>query len=117
MSAGARVLILLLAAALGFAPTALARDGKLGFTVDLAADEARPEPRIREVIVTEIAPASAAARAGMKTGDVLYRFGGKPVVGSAAREFFRAMQVDVGEKVVLVVLRDGKPVSLTLVAQ
>ena len=33
------------------------------------------------------------------------------------REFFEAMQVEAGETLVLVVLRDGKPVSLTLVAQ
>lgn len=67
--------------------------------------------------MTEVAPASAAARAGMKPGDVLDRFDGRPVAGSAAREFFEAMKVEAGEKRVLVVLRDGKPVSLTLVAQ
>lgn len=117
MSVGARVLILLLGGLLGTALHAHARDGTLGFTVDLAADEAGPEPTIKEVIVTGVAPASAAARAGMKTGDVLDRFGGKPVAGSAAREFFEAMQVEAGETLVLVVLRDGKPVSLTLVAQ
>jgi S1-C subfamily serine protease len=117
MSVGARVPILLLAGLLGTAVSAHAREGRLGFTVDLAADEAGAGSRIKEVIVTEVAPGSAAARAGMKRGDVLDRFGGTPVAGSAAREFFAAMKVEAGETLVLVVRRDGKPVSLTLVAQ
>lgn len=117
MSVGARVLILLLAGLLGSVFTTHAREGKLGFTVDLAADEAGSEPRIREVVVTGVASGSAAARAGMKTGDVLDRFDGKPVKGSATGEFFEAMKVEAGQALVLVVLRDGRPVSLTLVAQ
>lgn len=48
MSVCARVLILLVAGLLGTALSAHAREGKLGFTVDLAADEAGPSPASRK---------------------------------------------------------------------
>lgn len=95
-----------------------ARGGKLGFTVDFSADRTMLDATLKQVVVTGVAPASPAERAGMKTGDVLDRLDGKPLAGSSARWFFDAMgKVDPGQKVVLVVLRDGRPVVLTLRAE
>lgn len=106
------LLVLLLAA------PAHAGGGKLGFTVDFTADRTMLDAKLKEVRVTDVAPASPAERAGMKKGDVLDRLDGQPLAGSSARKFFDAMgRIEPGQKVVLVVLREGKPVPLTLVAQ
>jgi S1-C subfamily serine protease len=97
--------------------SAHAAQGKLGFTVDAKFDRKLVDADIKEVVVTNVAAASAAERAGMKTGDVLQQLNGAPLVGSSARRFFAAMgKVKPGDKVALVVLRAGKPIALTLVA-
>lgn len=104
--------------ALLLAMSAHAAQGKLGFTVDAKFDRKVLDADIKEVVVTHVAPASAAERAGMKTGDVLQQLNGKPLVGSSARRFFDTMgKVKPGDKVALVVLRAGKPVALVLVAE
>ena len=111
-----RFAAVLFATMLAFA--AHAKQGKLGFTVDAKFDRKLLDADIRQVVVTHVAPASAAERAGMKAGDVLQQLDGKPLVGSSARAFFSAMgKVKPGDTVTVVVLRAGKPVALTLVAQ
>jgi S1-C subfamily serine protease len=98
--------------------SAHAAPGKLGFTVDAKFDRKGLDADIKEVVVKSVAPASAAERAGMKTGDVLQQLNGKPLVGSSARAFFATIgKVKPGDRVVLVVLRAGKPIALTLVAE
>ena len=100
------------------ATAAHAGGGTLGFTVDFSADRTLLDAKLKQVRVTDVAPASPAERAGMKKGDLLDRLDGRPLAGSSARRFFDAMgRIEPGQKVVLVVLRDGKPVTLTLVAR
>ena len=53
----------LLATLLAF--SALAAQGKLGFTVDAKFDRKVPEADIKQVVVKSVAPAFAAERAGM----------------------------------------------------
>lgn len=111
-----RIAILLLASLLALA--AHAAQGKLGFTVDAKFDRKLLDADIKQVVVTQVAPASPAARAGMQVGDELDRLNGKPLKGSSARKFFGTLgEVEPGEKIILVVLRAGKSVPLTLVAE
>ncbi|MBD9480569.1 PDZ domain-containing protein [Pseudoxanthomonas sp. PXM02] len=111
-----RLTAFLLATLLVF--SAHAAQGKLGFTVDAKFDRKLLDADIKQVVVKSVAPASAAERAGMKAGDVLQQLNGTPLVGSSARKFFAAMgKVKPGDKVALVVLRAGKPIALTLVAE
>jgi S1-C subfamily serine protease len=98
--------------------SAHAAQGKLGFTVDAKFDRKVLDADITHVVVTVVAPASPAARAGLQVGDVVQQLNGRPLVGSSARKFFGDMgNVKPGDKVALVVLRAGKPVALVLVAE
>jgi S1-C subfamily serine protease len=98
--------------------TAQAAQGKLGFTVDAKFDRKMLDADIKHVVVTVVAPASPAARTGLQVGDVVQQLNGKLLVGSSARKFFGDMgKVKPGDKVALVVLRDGKPLALVLVAE
>jgi len=111
-----RLVILLLACVLAF--QAHARTGRLGFTIDFSADRTALDARLKQVVVTAVAKDSPAERAGLRAGDVLDGLGGQPLAGSSARQFFGQMgKVKPGDRVVLVVLRAGKPLSLTLVAE
>ncbi len=104
--------------ALLLAVSAHAAQGKLGFTVDAKFDRKVLDADIKQVVVKSVAPASPAERAGMKAGDVLQQLNGTVLVGSSARRFFATMgKVKPGDKIALVVLRDGKPVALNLVAE
>lgn len=92
--------------------------GKLGFTVEVTADRSLLDARLQRIVVTGVASASPAERAGMKVGDVLDRLNGEPVVGGSGRKFFAAMgKVKPGDRLDLVVLRGDRPVPLTLVAE
>lgn len=107
-----------LVVALLIAFSAHAAQGKLGFTVDAKFDRKVLDADIKQVVVKSVAPASPAERAGMKAGDVLQQINGTPLVGSSARRFFGTMgKVQPGDKIALVVLRDGKAVALNLVAE
>lgn len=111
-----RLIAVLLAALLAF--PAHAAQGKLGFTVDAKFDRKMLDADIKQVVVTVVAPASPAARAGLQVGDVVQQLDGRPLVGSSARKFFGDMgKVKPGDRVALVVLRAGKPVALVLVAE
>lgn len=117
MNATPRIAVFLLAAFF-FSLAAHAAQGRLGFTVDFSADRKLLDADLKRIVVTRVAPASPAERAGMQAGDVLDQFNGKPLAGSSARKFFDAVgRIKPGDKVALVVLRGDKPVPLTLVAE
>lgn len=116
MHTPSRVAAFLFAVFLAFA--AHAADGKLGFTVDAKFDRKLLDADIKQIVVTQVAAASPAERAGMRVGDVLDKLDGQPLVGSSARRFFGTLgKIKPGDTVALVVLRAGKPVPLTLVAE
>jgi S1-C subfamily serine protease len=61
-------------------------------------------------VITEVESGSAAARAGLKPGDVVVRLGDRTVVSSAFLRNRMAL-LRVGEVAELSVLRDGKPLT------
>jgi serine protease Do len=63
------------------------------------------------VVVGDIQPKSPAAVAGMKTGDVIVEFAGKPV-GTTLELQTAVEEAAVGQRLPAVVLRDGKRVTL-----
>ncbi|ADO49814.1 serine endoprotease DegP [[Enterobacter] lignolyticus] len=70
----------------------------------------------RGAFVSQVMPNSSAAKAGIKAGDVITSLNGKPISSFAA---LRAQvgTMPVGSKVELGLLRDGKPVTVTLELQ
>ncbi|MGK0704543.1 serine endoprotease DegP [Yokenella regensburgei] len=70
----------------------------------------------RGAFVSQVMPNSSAAKAGIKAGDVITTLDGKPISSFAA---LRAQvgSMPVGSKVSLGLLRDGKPVTVTLELQ
>lgn len=69
----------------------------------------------RGAFVSQVMPGSAAAKAGIKAGDVITSLNGKAISSFAA-----ACQVGtmpIGSKVELGLLRDGKPVTVTVELQ
>lgn len=73
-------------------------------------------PAARGSMITGIHPKSAPGRAGIKTGDIVYKLNGKPVSDPAAMKFYLAM-VEIGDDVVLDVYRKGEPLEITFVAE
>ncbi len=67
----------------------------------------------RGAFVSQVMPGSAAAKAGIKAGDVITTLNGKPISSFAA---LRAQvgTMPIGSKVELGLLRDGKPVNVTV---
>ncbi|MFM8354176.1 MAG: trypsin-like peptidase domain-containing protein, partial [Gammaproteobacteria bacterium] len=92
------------------------RRGFLGLTVqglnpDLA--EAFGVENRDGVVVVEIQPDGAAARAGLRPGDIIVRVDDQPI--RRVTEFDgQAALMFVGERVAIEVLRDGQPRTLTL---
>ena len=92
------------------------RRGWLGVRIqdvngDLADTLGLPEPK--GAMITELTQGPAKA-AGIKQGDVIVTFDGKPVADS--RELVRTVaDTDVGKKVEVEVFRDGKMVTLEVV--
>ena len=70
----------------------------------------------RGAFVSQVMPNSSAAKAGIKAGDVITSLNNKPISSFAA---LRAQvgSMPVGSKVELGLLRDGKPVNVTLELQ
>lgn len=74
------------------------------------------EPNGGGVRIEGVSPGGPAAEAGAKPGDVIVAIQAKPV--ATGRELVRAMEsIAPGEKVVLRVRRDGKPVEMTVEAR
>jgi serine protease Do len=70
----------------------------------------------RGAFVSQVMPNSSAAKAGIKAGDVITTLNGKPVSSFAALRA-EVGSMPVGSKVSLGLLREGKPVSVTLELQ
>jgi serine protease Do len=63
-------------------------------------------------LVAQVEPESAAARAGIKAGDVIEKYDGASIADAGALSV-RVNSTPPGQKVTLEVIRDGKPLTLT----
>jgi len=70
----------------------------------------------RGAFVSQVMPNSSAAKAGIKAGDVITTLNGKPISSFAALRA-EVGSMPVGSKVSLGLLRDGKPVNVSLELQ
>jgi len=90
------------------------RRGQLGVSVqDLTPELARAFniPTDRGAVIAQVSPRSAAARAGLKEGDVVLSINDKPIRdGGGLRNAIGLLEV--GEAARLEILRDGKPMTL-----
>ncbi len=64
-------------------------------------------------LVSRVLPSSPAEKAGLKVGDVILEFNGKPVTDSASLPPLVGMTA-VGAKVKVKLIRDGKPMSVDI---
>ncbi|NJM11890.1 MAG: DegQ family serine endoprotease [Synechococcaceae cyanobacterium SM1_2_3] len=90
------------------------RRGQLGVSVqDLTPDLARAFniPANQGAVIAQVNPRSAAARAGLKEGDVVLRVNDRPIRDSGGLRNSIGL-LEVGEAVKLDILRDGKPLTL-----
>ncbi len=90
------------------------RRGQLGVSAqDLTPDLARAFniPANQGAIIAQVSPRSAAARAGLKEGDVVLGINGRSIRdGGALRNAIGLLEI--GESVRLEILRDGKPQTI-----
>jgi serine protease Do len=63
-------------------------------------------------LVAQVEPDSAAARAGVKAGDVIQKYNGKPIA-DAGQLSVQVNATAPGEKATLDIVRDGKPLTVT----
>ena len=62
--------------------------------------------------MAQVEPDSAAARAGIKAGDVIQKYNGNPIA-DAGQLSVQVNATAPGEKATLDIMRDGKPMTLT----
>ena len=90
--------------------------GRIGvYPQDLSDDLAKAFklPSSKGAVIAKVVPKSPAARAGIKSADVVLRANGKEIEDAAhLRNIVGLMRV--GEKVELDILRDGKPMKVTV---
>jgi serine protease Do len=70
----------------------------------------------RGAFVSQVMPNSSAAKAGIKAGDVITSLNGKPISSFAALRA-EVGSMPIGSKVTLCLLREGKPVNVSLELQ
>lgn len=99
----------------------LARHGKvmrswLGISIEDPTLELANQLGLREpgVLVTAVTPDSPAEQAGLRAGDVIVRFDGRPVRGAGALRWEVAC-TEAGSRVSLHVMRNGKVIRLEAV--
>jgi serine protease Do len=89
--------------------------GFLGVTIQDITPDLAESFKLKDtkgVIVPDVSPDSAAAKAGLKAGDIVIAFDGRPV--EKAAEFQRRVAMKKpGSEVEITVLRDGKKQTLT----
>lgn len=86
--------------------------GRLGITVDSLSEQLAEYFGTKDgVLVTSVDKDSAAAKAGLKAGDVVTAIDGTPV-DSAADLLRRTQRLDAGVEFTLEIIRDKKPMTL-----
>ena len=90
--------------------------GILGTELNSELAKAMKVDAQRGAFVSQVMPNSSAAKAGIKAGDVITTLNGKPVSSFAALRA-EVGSMPVGSKVSLGLLREGKPVNVTLELQ
>jgi membrane-associated protease RseP (regulator of RpoE activity) len=103
------------AGGLAFSPFGFGQEGRLGVRVDkpsAALVEQMDLPKGQGVVVEQVTPDSAAAKAGLKANDILLEVDGKPVP-SEIPEFQKQLEaIKADTPVDVVVLRKGKRETL-----
>ncbi|MGH7796444.1 MAG: DegQ family serine endoprotease [Candidatus Binatia bacterium] len=90
--------------------------GWLGVSIQRITPELAESLRLKEqrgALVAGVEPGSPAEQAGIKTGDVIVEYNGEKVTDSTQLPILVA-QTDVGKNVKVSVLRDQRPVPLTV---
>lgn len=90
--------------------------GILGTELNSELAKAMKVDAQRGAFVSQVMPNSSAAKAGIKAGDVITTLNGKPISSFAALRA-EVGSMPVGSKVALGLLRDGKPVNVSLELQ
>ncbi|WP_414166146.1 serine endoprotease DegP [Superficieibacter sp. BNK-5] len=95
------------------------RRGELGIMGTEVSSELAKAMKVdaqRGAFVSQVMPNSAAAKAGIKAGDVITSLNGKPISSFAAMRA-QVGTMPIGSKVTLGLLRDGKPVNVNVELQ
>ncbi|MCQ4446240.1 serine endoprotease DegP [Enterobacter cloacae] len=90
--------------------------GILGTELNSELAKAMKVDAQRGAFVSQVMPNSSAAKAGIKAGDVITSLNGKPISSFAALRA-EVGSMPIGSKVTLGLLREGKPVNVTLELQ
>ena len=90
--------------------------GILGTELNSELAKAMKVDAQRGAFVSQVTPNSSAAKAGIKAGDVITSLNGKPISSFAALRA-EVGSMPIGSKVTLGLLRDGKPVNVSLELQ
>ena len=90
----------------------LGRSGRLGISIDSLSPQLAEYFGTKDgVLVTSVSDDSAAARAGVKAGDVITSFNGSTVSDPQALRR-RIQGLDDGDEFTIAVMRDRKPMTL-----
>ncbi|MFO0935185.1 MAG: M56 family metallopeptidase [Gemmataceae bacterium] len=90
-------------------------EGRLGVQIaPIPADKVKENDLIKGVgvVVVNVVPDSAAAKAGIKSGDMIIELAGKPVPGEPQDVVKMIGKVSKDEKVNVIVVRDGKKTTI-----
>ncbi|MCK7357589.1 serine endoprotease DegP [Enterobacter roggenkampii] len=90
--------------------------GILGTELNSELAKAMKVDAQRGAFVSQVMPNSSAAKGGIKAGDVITSLNGKPISSFAALRA-EVGSMPIGSKVTLGLLRDGKPVNVSLELQ
>jgi C-terminal processing protease CtpA/Prc len=91
--------------------------GTFGFAVDVAVEGSYFSPTLKSVTIKSVVPGRPAALSGILPDEQIVEIDGKVVAGSKAREIQSLMKRNVGESLVLRLLKPGgESHAVTLVA-
>ena len=90
--------------------------GRLGFGVEVST-ESMLSQTLTQVKVSSVRPDSPAELAGLKAGDIITQLAGQVIAGSKGKALKAKLDsVKQGERLPMVVLRDGKSLAILIVA-